>query len=201
MTNTPNSQRRRCAILKVALEVFAELGYNEVTLQKVADRCNLTRTTLYVYFRNKEDIFTYSIRYKTSQIEDTLKAIASDNSLTADKKLEKAMYTLFDILDEGKKLLQVLLVYLLEAGRKGSNTHRIVKRNIIKLRHILSGITISGIKKGEIANCNVKCINEVAMSIVEGLALQLALGGNIDIAKAKFVISRMMEKIKIQKDS
>ena len=61
--------KRRQEILQNALEVFIDEGYEDVTFQKIADRCGITRTTLYIYFKNKREIFTWSIKQLTAGIE------------------------------------------------------------------------------------------------------------------------------------
>ena len=38
-------------ILDRSLQLFAEQGYQSVTFQKIADRCGLSRTILYKYFK------------------------------------------------------------------------------------------------------------------------------------------------------
>lgn len=43
-------------IQQVALELFAERGYDKTSLQEVADRLQITRPALYYHFRTKEDI-------------------------------------------------------------------------------------------------------------------------------------------------
>jgi AcrR family transcriptional regulator len=48
--------RRR--IHDVALEVFAEAGYEGATLLQIAERLGITRPALYYHYRNKEDILT-----------------------------------------------------------------------------------------------------------------------------------------------
>ena len=50
-------EKRRWEILEKALDVFMEEGFEDVTFQKIADRCGITRTTLYIYFKNKREIF------------------------------------------------------------------------------------------------------------------------------------------------
>ena len=47
--------KRKHEILEKSLEVFIEEGYEDVTFQKIADRCGITRTTLYIYFKNKRN--------------------------------------------------------------------------------------------------------------------------------------------------
>ncbi|MFC4113828.1 TetR/AcrR family transcriptional regulator [Nonomuraea zeae] len=43
-------------IQQVALELFAERGYDKTSLQEVADRLEITRPALYYHFRTKEAI-------------------------------------------------------------------------------------------------------------------------------------------------
>ena len=68
-------EKRRHEILEKALELFTEEGYENVTFQKIADRCAITRTTLYIYFKNKQEIFVSSIKELTGTLEDQLREI------------------------------------------------------------------------------------------------------------------------------
>ena len=49
-------EKRKKVILKKALDVIIDEGYEDATFQKIADRCGITRTTLYIYFKNKREI-------------------------------------------------------------------------------------------------------------------------------------------------
>ena len=40
--------KRKREILDKALDVFIEEGYEDATFQKIADKCGITRTTLYI---------------------------------------------------------------------------------------------------------------------------------------------------------
>ena len=55
-------EKRKKEILEKSLELFIAEGYEDVTYQKIADRCGITRTTLYIYFKNKREIFSFSIK-------------------------------------------------------------------------------------------------------------------------------------------
>jgi AcrR family transcriptional regulator len=49
-------QRTRQTILDVALELFAERGYRNTTLEQIADAAEISTGTLFAYFPSKEDI-------------------------------------------------------------------------------------------------------------------------------------------------
>ena len=46
----------RKKIANVALEVFARKGYRQATMNDVAKQMNVTKPTIYLYFRNKEQL-------------------------------------------------------------------------------------------------------------------------------------------------
>src|SRR2546430_17566244 len=49
-------QELRQAILTTAAELFLEQGYDHFSLRKVAERIGYSPTTIYLYFREKDDL-------------------------------------------------------------------------------------------------------------------------------------------------
>src|SRR5262245_29183203 len=58
MGNTPQARRgdTRQRIQDVALELFAEQGYEKTSLREIAERLEVTKAALYYHFKTKEDI-------------------------------------------------------------------------------------------------------------------------------------------------
>ena len=50
------AQNKREAILKAAMELFGELGYDGTTMPMIADRAKVGAGTIYRYFENKETL-------------------------------------------------------------------------------------------------------------------------------------------------
>jgi AcrR family transcriptional regulator len=46
----------RAQVQKVALELFAEQGYEKTSLREIAERLGVTKAALYYHFKSKEDI-------------------------------------------------------------------------------------------------------------------------------------------------
>jgi AcrR family transcriptional regulator len=46
----------RAQVQKVALEMFAEQGYEKTSLREIAERLGVTKAALYYHFKSKEDI-------------------------------------------------------------------------------------------------------------------------------------------------
>ena len=61
-------------IIKAALRVFAQRGYSPVSLEEIAAEANLAKGTLYLYFKDKEDLFGQTVLYVIENIEAALNA-------------------------------------------------------------------------------------------------------------------------------
>jgi len=168
-------EKRRSEILSKALDLFVEEGYEDVTFQKIADRCGITRTTLYIYFKNKREIFLWSIKQLTGGLEKKLVAIIADTSLSSPDCLKKILNTVIDGCEENHKLFNVLLPYILQLQRSGIDPAERVTRRIIKLQHLMSTVIIRGIKKGEFKKISVKVMNDLFYDLIESAIFKLAV--------------------------
>ncbi|HTU08983.1 MAG TPA: helix-turn-helix domain-containing protein, partial [Trebonia sp.] len=70
----PQGGRRgdtRARIQQIALELFAEHGYERTSLREIAERLGVTKAALYYHFKSKEDI----VRSFTEDYFDRLDAL------------------------------------------------------------------------------------------------------------------------------
>ena len=167
-------EKRKHEILTKALELFIEEGYEDVTFQKIADRCGITRTTLYIYFKNKREIFLWSIKQFTQALEQEILTILKNPQYTS-------IECIFDMIitraEENYQFFKVLLTYLIQLQKSGSNVNERVARRTIRIQHILSTIVIRGQKNGEIKKLPVKNINDQLYMLLECGIFRLAVLG------------------------
>ena len=176
-------EKRKREILDKALDIFTEKGFEDVTFQKIADRCGITRTTLYTYFRNKREIFSWSIKQLTNEIEASLLRIIHDESLSIQQRLEIVLENILEKCAENHRLFTVTLTYLLQLKKSGKDPAVRVRRRTLRLRHILSTLIIEGINSGEFRDINVRDINELLYSIIEASIFRLAVLNQKDISE------------------
>lgn len=63
---------KRDAVLRVAVHLFLEQGYDRTSLNEVAERLNITKPALYNYFANKEEILVECYNLGQAMSEATL---------------------------------------------------------------------------------------------------------------------------------
>ncbi|MCL2411839.1 MAG: TetR/AcrR family transcriptional regulator [Treponema sp.] len=117
MAITVEHDKRRKKILDKALAVFMDDGFENATFQKIADRSGITRTILYLYFKNKKEIFTYSIKQLLLSVEEKINVIISDNSLSTVDKISKVFNAIFKQMEHNRQLLSVVLDHLLHISK------------------------------------------------------------------------------------
>jgi len=178
-------EKRKHQILDRALDIFMEEGYENVTFQKIADRCGITRTTLYIYFNNKKEIFLWSIKQLMSEIEVLLLDVANDSSKSYKDRLLSVLTMILDKCTENRKIFTVTLTYLLQLKKTGKDPAVRVRRRILRLRRLLSAILIEGIKAKEFKQVNIHDANEMLYSVIESAIFRLAVLDQKDIEELK----------------
>ena len=189
--------KRKHEILQKSLDVFIDEGYEDATFQKIADRCGITRTTLYIYFKNKHEIFLGSIRELLSELETKLKDMILDKNISAEQKMRCTLTTIVDQFENNLKLFSVLLNYLLQLKKSGVDTNQRVRRRIIRVRHLLSSIIIQGIKSGEFKDCNVKDMNELLYSLMESAIFRVSVLNITDLTDTRLAMTAVVDSLLI----
>lgn len=174
-------EKRKKEILDKALDLFMENGYEDVTFQKIADKCGVTRTTLYIYFKNKKEIFAWSIKQLTNEIESSLLKIIDNKDLSYEERLKSVLHTILQKCVDNYRLFVITLTYLLQLKNTGKDTKKIVQRRIIRLRHLLSTVIIDGITSGNFKKVNVHEANELIFNLIEAAVFKLTVFGPQDI--------------------
>ena len=168
-------EQRRKKILEKALTVFMDDGFENATFQKIADRCGITRTILYLYFKNKREIFTYSIKQLLLNVEENINQITADKSLKSADKIIKILMSIFDLVEKNRQLLCVVLDYLLHISKGDADPETKVRRRTLKFRRILSSLLIEGVKQKEIKKVDIKLVSDFLYSFVESAIFQIVV--------------------------
>lgn len=103
-------ERRRQQIVVAAKRIFSEKGYARARMEDIANEAELAPATLYIYFRNKEELFASLSLSLLQYLSAKLKSIAAEpdtGPITKLVQLRKALYEIymFDPWGMGSMLL------------------------------------------------------------------------------------------------
>jgi len=158
-TASPKRQRRKEArpaeIMAAALTLFSERGFAATRLGDVADAAGVSKATIYLYFENKEQLFTALVRdIATPRFDEIEKMIDVYDGSSADL-LSFVMARLNDVATT-TRLPALAKIVLAEAGNFPEITafyrDQIIRRGFRNLERIIE----RGIERGEFRRCNVK---------------------------------------------
>jgi AcrR family transcriptional regulator len=171
-------------------------GFEDVTFQKIADRCGITRTTLYIYFKNKKDVFNFSIKQFLAGVEHDIKEVSSDGKLNSLDKLSLMLIKILDKLEENRRLLTVSMNYLLYLSKGSHDPDYRVRRRTIRMRHILATILIEGIRKGEIAQINIRDADNLLYALIETAVFRLVILNRPEVNDLRHTIAMTVQQLK-----
>lgn len=130
-------RRTRHALQEALISLILDEGYDAVTIEEITDRADLGRTTFYLHFRDKEDLFMYAIDTICEDfIEKHEKLLALINSPETLKKVqlnvdERILYHVFAHARKHADLYQVMLGG--EGSAKASKRFSsVIKEEVIK---------------------------------------------------------------------
>ena len=78
-------ERRRAEIVDAAEALYAELGWDAVTMDGVAKKARLSRALIYVYFRDKDDLLLAIAERALSDLREQFMAAAAAHPQGIDK--------------------------------------------------------------------------------------------------------------------
>jgi AcrR family transcriptional regulator len=103
---------RTVGILEAARKVFAMKGFNEATVDDIADAAGVAKGTVYLYYRSKRDVYVAALKFGIQQmysaLEDQLKAES-----TTEGKLRALIAVKLAYFDENRDFFKI---YYSEVG-------------------------------------------------------------------------------------
>ena len=85
-------------IARVAKAVFAERGYQQATLEEIAQRAGMSKATIYLYYKNKDDLFLHVVEdlVETAITETAQAAEAPGTSLEKLARLVRSKMAFYE---------------------------------------------------------------------------------------------------------
>lgn len=92
-------ERRRQQIIVAAKRVFSGKGFNKATMEDIAKEAELSPGTLYLYFKNKEELYASLSLRILQYLNIRIDHVNNENGTDADRKLAALIEAMYDVYD------------------------------------------------------------------------------------------------------
>ena len=163
---------KRQRIIEAAIKVFSENGFYNSTVADVASKADVADGTIYLYFKNKDDllisIFEYSMDIFIQASEEKLK-ITEDPK----EKLEKFIHLHLELVQKHQELAQVIQVELRQSSKF---IKEYVNEKFFQYLGIVGNILEDGKSKGVFKNnLHSSVLKRALFGAIDEIALEWVL--------------------------
>ncbi|UCF93207.1 MAG: TetR/AcrR family transcriptional regulator [Desulfobacterales bacterium] len=166
-------ERRRQQIIVAAKKIFSEKGFTKSTMEDIAQEAELSPGTLYLYFKNKDELYaSLSLRilqYLNIRLEDLKNA----ENMDSQKKIAALKDALYDVYQFDPLVL--ISMFHLQSSETLKNLSPDLLADIMKLSRrslrMMAQIFEEGIRRGTLINKNPTALADVVWALFSGIVL------------------------------
>ena len=144
--NKNNKNNKYHLILEAAVKVFARQGFYQSTVAQIAKEAGVADGTIYLYFKNKDDILVQFFCYRTKQVFERFRAEVK----TADNSLDKLRNLIRRHLTEFQRDRNMAVVYQVETHQSSRLAESQIRDMSAMYQDLVSEIVELGQQEGSI---------------------------------------------------
>ncbi len=93
-------QRQRASIIEIAGEIFASYGFKKTTMDEIAKAASMGKSSLYYYFKSKEEVFIAVIKAEATILANKLQEEVISQDISPIEKLKGYVHVRMTSLKE-----------------------------------------------------------------------------------------------------
>jgi AcrR family transcriptional regulator len=163
--------QRRSAILNAARKLFFEKGFRYVTVENIARKAELSKGSIYLYFRSKEEIYTQILLNDIDKFNKKSSLIFQNGKSAVELVMDFA-FTYVDFFLNDRELFRIMMTFMLHT--EDMNLAETVNQHIIEVTNntvkIIETILQQGIEKGEFpSDINLRLSRNAMWGLLNGI--------------------------------
>ena len=166
-------ERRRQQIIVAAKRVFSDKGFNKATMEDIASEAELSPGTLYLYFKNKEELYASLSLRILQYLNIRVQHVNDEKNLDPEQKMIALREAMFDVYNFDP--LTIINLFHLQSSEtlKNLSPEFLDEINELSRKSIggIAGIIEEGIKKGVFVDKHPNALADIFWSLFSGVIL------------------------------
>jgi AcrR family transcriptional regulator len=166
-------ERRRQQIIVAAKRVFSDKGFNKSTMEDIASEAELSPGTLYLYFKNKEELYASLSLRILQYLHIRVEHVNKEADLTPNEKVDKLIEAMYDVYDFDP--LIIINMFHLQSSETLKNLSQGLLTQIEDLSRksigAIARIFEEGIQKGTFVQKHPVALSDIFWSLFSGVVL------------------------------
>lgn len=138
---------RREQVVEVARRLFGERGTTDVSMDEIATEAGVARSTVYVYFANREELLRACLDGMHAQVLEAI-AMIWENEIDPINRLERLVCELLARIDEHPAFFRLALLVQGTAGRGGEAVGSELATISLNIARIIRDLCVEGMTAG-----------------------------------------------------
>jgi AcrR family transcriptional regulator len=139
---------RRDQIIDTARSLFGERGTTDVSMDEIANRAGVARSTVYVYFANRDELLQACVQSMYDKIKDTVVEVFEEGAPPMER-LRSVVAGLLDRVDESPDFFRLAMATQATSGAAGAAAVGGALMTIgLDMMRLLDDIVVSGMDAG-----------------------------------------------------
>jgi AcrR family transcriptional regulator len=166
-------------IAKSAFRVFEKKGYEDTRIKDIAQLCKMSRTSIYQYFNNKDEILFYNLHLHLTDIYHLYRQVLRDRELDELGKIQKIIEQIFHQYYNKETVLELYATYWMKEKLQSSGGISDLQATTEKLKDVFAALLRRGINKNSIKPVDIEGMANILFLIVRGFIMQSSVYKNV----------------------
>jgi AcrR family transcriptional regulator len=164
---------RERQIQEAAISVFMDKGFHAATMEGIARKAELSPATIYLYFKNKDELYCSLNLLTVQYLHDQIKSVYDDDSLSVEEKILGLGDAMFNTFLYNPTNLRMIFHVQLNGVHSTLDKSLMGKLNILgkRLMNMMALIYDEGVRQGKFVEGRGMVYSDILWSLFSGLVV------------------------------
>jgi AcrR family transcriptional regulator len=158
--------------------------------------CHIGRTTIYEYFKDKDEIFAYSLNQSFDLLQLDLQKVLEDGQQGVLERLSTVIRETLRRLYEEKRVLLLLYEHALRLMRENQEVAGRLRARMLEIRKVFERLLLEGMRRGELRRMDARAAAATLDALVKALVFQFAADPGISLQEVLGGVAALLEGLR-----